>query len=292
MGKAFTWLGKKISLAGCYLNTKCSVYSTIAYFYLKRHISQHRWFRKRYVCQPATAATFEKITGNIPSEKVFVHVAMSAIKTFTEKNSYQYLKKLLEDNFSVIACQAFTPGVRKKKIFDPVHEKPAYGTFAQLFVKDAVFRNHDPCYSVAASGNVCWSPETFSFTGNGIFRKMVEEDFYCMNVGMEHVTCSLMHFVEYEQRVPYLHFYNERYIVRLGQKEVSVKYPIHSNKRGYSVKGYIWWNKHRLMNDLMKTTLVNVYNIGGVTVYCFSMQQLYHFVTGKVKNDPCYLIKW
>ncbi len=187
---------------------KISVYSTVAYYYIRRFIKQHPWLRKKWPYHEKAGPSFESFIEDIPADKVFVHVALSPVRCFTkEKNTYTYLMDVLRANFSVIASQAFTPQVRKTKVFDPAGEVPAYGAFAKLFFGDSQFRNHDPCYSVMATGNTGFNPEDLSFESNGIFRQMTDQDYCCINIGLDHVTCSIMHLVEYEQKVPYLRFF-------------------------------------------------------------------------------------
>ncbi len=201
--------------------------------------------------------------------------------------------KQFRDHFSVIASQAFTPQVRKSKVFDPLSTKPAYGAFAKnFFEQDAGFRNLDPCYSVMASGKVTWDKMRPSFSPDGVFQQMLDEDFYCLNVGLDHVTCSLMHYIEYRQRVPYLHFDNQRFTLILDGKEQEADHCLHQNKSAYSVKGFVWWNRYRLMQGLKKTDILQSATLHGVRFYAFSMRDLYQFVTGKVKKDPFYLITW
>ncbi len=275
------------------ITRKLSVYSTVAYFYIKRAIGHHPWFKKRWTYERDAEKAFEQLISEIPSDKLFVHVAFSAIKRFSEtKEAYPYLRDLLLENFATVISQAFTPDARKSKVFDPEKEVPAYGAFARLFFKDMQFRNNDPCYSVMALGEPGFSAEDLSFSADGIFRQMIDQDYHCINIGLEYVTCSLMHFVEYEQQVPYLRFFDDTYYIQTNDAKKKITYPVHSNRSAYSVKGYVWWNKIRLMKDLAKTDIVQSFNIHGVRIYCFSIRQLYRFVTLKVQDDPYYLIKW
>ncbi len=272
---------------------RLSVYSTVAYYYIRRQVKQHRWLRKRWAFNEKAGPSFENFIQDVPAGKVFVHVALSPMRRFTEeKNTYAYLMDVLRSNFDVIASQAFTPQVRKTKVFDPAGELPAYGAFAKMFFRDSQFRNHDPCYSVMAAGETGFNAKDLSFQPNGLFRQMVDQGYHCVNIGLDHVTSSLMHFVEYEQRVPYLRFFDETYHIQTGNSLKTITYPLHANRSAYSVKGYIWWNKHRLMKDLDNTGIVQQRILHGVCLYSFGMQQLYRFVTEKVKADPYYLIKW
>ncbi|MFP4065593.1 MAG: AAC(3) family N-acetyltransferase [Bacteroidales bacterium] len=272
---------------------KLSVYSTVIYFYIRRHIKKLPRLRKKTAYSKKAGVSFEKYIRGIPANRIFVHVSLSAVRHFTGRaDTYTYLRDLLLGNFDVLVSQAFTPGVRKTRVFNPEKEIPAYGAFARQFFTDRHFRNHDPCYSIIAAGENHFEAGDLTFAPDGIFRQMIDHDYHCLNIGLDYVTCSLMHFVEYEQRVPYLNFYREKYTIKEGLLKKPLLYPIHSNRRAYSVKGYVWWNKIRLMKDLKKTNIVNQRNIDGVVLYDFSMRKLYDFVTEKVKNDPYYLIKW
>lgn len=284
--------GKKKSMFRI-IARKISVYTTVAYFYIRRAIARHPRCKKRWTFDYDAKQTFGQWVAGIPSDKVFVHVALSSVNRFSEtKKAYPWLRDLLLKHFNTVSSQAFTPGVRKTKVFDPDKEVPAYGAFARLFFRDMGFRNHDPCYSVMALGGNGFREQDFSFSANGIFRQMIEQDFYCINIGLEYVTCSVMHFVEYEQKVPYLRFFDDTYYIQSGNATRKIIYPVHDNRGAYSVKGYVWWNKVRLMKDLSNTGIVQSVNIQGVRLYGFGMRHLYEFVTRKVQSDPFYLIKW
>ncbi len=272
---------------------KASVYSTIAYYYFRRRFKQASRPFVHWNYSKKAGERFEHLMGEIPSDKIFMHAGLSPLKRFTPgKDTYSYLKGLMFKHFKVVASQGFTPSVRKTKVFDPEKERPAYGAFAKLFFRDASFRNLDPCYSVLAAGKAGFQEQAFSFSAEGPFRQMVEEDFYCINVGLDVFTCSLLHYIEYEQRVPYLEFFTDNYSIRREEQTEQIAYPIHTNKKGYSVKGYVWWNRQRLMRDLKKSGLLSGEKIEGVRFWFFSMKKLYDFVSQKVKNDPYYLIKW
>ena len=276
-----------------FLVRKISVYSTVVYFYLRRLVRQHPLLRKKWTYNQEAGADFKRFIDAVPSGNLFVHVSLSAVKRFTpEKDTYAWLRSALQERFSLIVSQAFTPGVRKTKLFDPATEVPAYGAFARSFFHDSRFRNHDPCYSVMALGSHAFQQNDLSFSPGGIFRQMADQDFYCLNIGLDYVTCSLIHLVEYEQQVPYLRFFEDEYVIRTNGRDALVRYPIHTNHPAYSVKGFVWWNKIRLMRDLEKTDIVRSCLSGGVPLHVFSMRELHHFVTEKVKADPFYLIKW
>lgn len=272
---------------------KTSVYSTVAYFYLQRYFWGNRIFRRRVTYSHGAAEMFEKVIREVPADKVFLHIALSSVRRFaTDQNTYAYLTDFMKTNFCVITSQSFTPGVRKTKLFDPEKSLPAYGSFARQLFHDRTWRNEDPCYSVVASGDPGWPQNLLSFAPDGVFRQMIRENYWCINIGLEYVTCSLMHLVEYEQKVPYLDFFTDEFFIQKNEQKIGLDYPLHKNKRGYSVKGYVWWNKIRLMRDLRKAGFVRSHNPGGIPVFCFPMDELYAFVTEKVKKDPYYLIKW
>ncbi len=279
-------------MAGFFLR-KVSVYSTVMYFYFRRLVRQHPRMRKKWTYSKEAGDDFKRFIGAIPSGNLFVHVSLSAIRRFTnEKDTYEWLRSALQDRFSLVVSQAFTPGVRTSKVFDPARSLPAYGAFARRFFHDSRFRNHDPCYSVTALGPHTFHQNDLSFSPGGVFHQMADQDFYCLNIGLDYVTCSLIHLVEYEQKVPYLRFFEDEYLIRINGHDALIRYPIHTNHPAYSVKGFIWWNKIRLMRDLAKTEIVKRGIAGGVPLYAFSMRELHRFVTEKVKADPWYLIKW
>lgn len=272
---------------------KISVYSTVAYFYMQRYLLGNRLFQRRVRYSKDAAERFEQAIGEVPADKVFVHVALSSVRRFTtDQDTFAYLADAMKTKFRVLASQSFTPGVRKTKVFDPDKTLPAYGSFSGLLFHERTWRNEDPCYSVITSGDPGWPHNMLSFSTDGVFRQMIRENYWCINIGIDYVTCSLMHLVEYEQRVPYLDFFTDGFSIHKNGQIIRIDYPLHKNKRGYSVKGYVWWNKIRLMRDLRKAGFVRSHNPGGIPVFCFPMSELYAFVTEKVKKDPYYLIKW
>ena len=272
---------------------KANVYSTIAYFYLDRAIGQHPWFRRSYAYNADAERQFMDFLGEVPAQRVFVHVALSKVKRFSPTpDPYQYLADRLKTRFDLVSSQGFTPQNRLKSSFNPQDDVPPYGSFASRFFGDMDWRNMDPCYSVMAMGDVTWPRRSFTFSEDGIFRQMLKDNMYCLNIGLPYPSCSLMHLVEYEQKVPYLDFTERRYTLPSGPATEAIQYRLHENRREYAVKGFVWWNKLRLARDLNKTEIVKEKRVGGVSLRYFSLREIHAFVTGKVKQDPFYLITW
>ncbi len=272
---------------------KISVYSTIFYYYTRRFLVQHPWLRKKWAFDATAAAAFERLISELPADKIFVHASLSPLKRFTSNpDTYAYLHEQFKTHFVSVVSQGFTPVVRKTKVFDVDNEPPAYGAFAKFFLNDCQFRNMDPCYSVMAMGETGFSPGDLSFSPNGIFRQMVDQDYLCVNIGLDHITCSLLHLLEYDHQVPYLQFIRESYTVRAKGAEQMLSVLIHKNRSAYAVKGYVWWNRRRLEVDLLRKGIVSSHSVGGVRVCYFSMRELYGFLSKKLQQNPFYLITW
>ncbi len=272
---------------------RASVYSTIAYFYLRRNLWGHPLLRRKYTYAAAAKEAFNAFLASVPADRVFVHVALSVAKRFaSDQKAYEYLIDALDHHFSLVVSQAFTPAGRKTKCFDPHRDAPAYGGFAARFFKDMSWRNLDPCYSVMARGDTGWDPQALSFSPEGIFKQMIHEDMYCLNIGLDYPTCSMLHLIEYEQRPPYLFFVEEDFLLQTMGKEYPILYNLHKNQGAYSVKGFVWWNKIRLARDLKEAGLVHAFRAGGVPLCYFSMRDVYEFVSDRLRQDPFYLVTW
>ena len=271
---------------------KSNIYTCSAYYLLRKEVKK-RW-KTSFKYDAEAQNRLEDFISQVPADKVFVHVALSASKLFSPvPDGYVWLKELLCSRFQAVVTNAFTPYVHETKTFDIKQDKPVYGAFAKKLFQDHTFRNADPLYSVCGLGDTGLGEKRFSFTHDGVFRQMIDQGYYGLNIDIDGMISSLFHYAEFTLRPPYIDQQKDTLSIIRDNKESLAEYPFYRYKKEFSVNNKsIMFNRDKVRKDLLQASVLKKLSFKGATVSCFSYQGFYELLSQKLEKDPFYLVTW
>ncbi len=269
-----------------------NIYTCSAYYLIRKEVKK-RW-KTSFKYDAEAQNRLEGFINQVPADKVFVHVALSTSKLFSPvPDGYAWLKELLGNHFQAAVTNAFTPYVNETKAFDIKQDKPVYGAFAKKLFQEHTFRNADPLYSVCGIGDTGLDERRFSFTPDGVFRQMIDQGYYGLNIDIDNITSSLLHFIELSCRLPYVELRRDLFNIRAEKGTRKEQYLYYRYKKGYAVNNKtIMFSRDKIIKDLVKASIMKVQRHKGASASYFSYKEFYDFVTGKLEKDPFYLVTW
>ncbi len=271
---------------------KPNIYTCSAYYLLRKEVKK-QW-KPSFKYNAEAQHRLEDFIEQVDTDKVFVHVALSASKLFSPvPDGYAWLRELLCSRFQAVATNAFTPYVNETKTFDIKQDEPVYGAFAKKLFQEHTFRNADPLYSVCGLGDTGLDEKSFSFTHDGVFWQMIDQGYYGLNIDIDNITSSLLHFIELNHQLPYIEIHRE--LFRINSVEVSIKaeYLYYRYQKKFSVNNKsIMFNWHKIRRDLLKASVLKAQRYNGASVSYFSYKDFYDFIAGRLEKDPFYLVTW
>lgn len=271
---------------------RANIYTCSGYYLLRKEMKK-RW-KPAFSYDADAQDRLEDFISQVPADKVFVHVALSASKLFSPvPDGYVWLKELLNARFQAIVTNAFTPYVKDTKTFDIKQDKPVYGAFAKKLFQEHTFRNADPLYSVCGVGQTGLDQNRFSFAPEGVFRQMIDQGYYGLNIDIDNIISSLLHFIEFSHQLPYIDIRQDTFRVISENKEYQTEYPYYRYKKKFAVNNKsIMFNRDKIIRDLLQASVLKKLSFKGATVSCFSYQGFYELLSQKLEKDPFYLITW
>ncbi len=225
-------------------------------------------------------------------DNIFVHVGLSQIKAAFDENPYDFLMKRLRQHFSGIITPGFTPSFRQTGLYHKLYSVPEYGKFSALFLKDATFRTDDPIHSLLAYGNYRFenSYTREAFGRGSSFDQLDRDNILCLSIGTRWPVSSQKHFIEYRNQLPYVEkaifdgiiYYDKSH----HEKITTINY---YRKHWFNKYVTLLWNNYKIARQMEKSGVMESWNVGGVMIYAFRMQEMRVFLEEKFKKDPYYL---
>lgn len=223
---------------------------------------------------------------------VFVHAGLSQIKNAFHVDPYPFLMEGLTTRFQSIVTPGFTPSFRTTGLYHKEFSKPEYGKFSWLFHRDASRRSDDPIHSLLVRGDYGFlNPYTQEAFGPGsCFDQLDRENILCLSIGTQWPVSSQKHYIEYRNKLPYIQKADYQGII----------YYDHTRYEKISTTNYIrthWfnryltlmWNNYKLARHMQKQGMMEVYDLHGLMIYAFRLQDLRKFLEEKFTHDPYYL---
>ncbi len=226
---------------------------------------------------------------------IFLHIGLSDIKkTFNANNSYSFVVNILKNRFTNILAPGFTGNsFRNSRIYHKLFSVPVYGKFSELFfLNDANYRTNDCIHSILIHGDYNFKNCNHfdSFSENGCFAKLDEENILVANIGTEHLVSTQLHYIECVNKLPYVLFpeysgviyYDEKKFERVSQ--ISYEYKKTKYIFGYS------WNRKKIENLLIKEGVLKSYNINGLVLRLFKANDIRKVLEHEIIKNPYYLV--
>ncbi|MFP4289441.1 MAG: AAC(3) family N-acetyltransferase [Bacteroidota bacterium] len=223
---------------------------------------------------------------------VFIHAGLSQIKQAFAVDPYSFLMESLTERFQGIIAPGFTPSFRTTGLYHKEFSRPEYGKFSWLFHQDASFRSDDPIHSLLVRGEYgfqnSYTPETFG--PGSCFDQLDRENILCLSIGTQWPISSQKHYVEYRSDLPYIRKVQYQGVIYFDKQQY----------RNISVVNYVrthWfnkyltlmWNNYKIARQMQKRGIMQIYDLNGLMVYAFRLQDLRRFSDEKFIHDPYYL---
>ncbi len=261
------------------------IYNTLRYNYL---------MRKKSVTAKSDLRLLEDVLDRYSEQNtVFVHIGLSQIKSAYRVNPYDFVMDVLTKRFENIITPGFTPSFRKTSLYHKKYSRPEYGMFSWLFLGDATYRTDDPIYSLLVRGSYdfenSYAKETFGV--GSCFEQLDKDNILCLNIGTKWAVSSQIHFSEYKNMVPYINKAEYNGIIYYDEhkhKDISVVNYV--NNYWFNKFVSVIWNRYKISRHLLKSGILDYYDLDGVRVYAFKLRDLRVFLDEKLGKDPYYLL--
>lgn len=222
------------------------------------------------------------------ADEVFVHVGLSDVKAAFDTDPYEFLLDRLEASFESIIAPGFTDYFRTSGVYHKTYSRPKHGTFVRLFHEDADYRTDDAIKSMLVRG-----PHRFddcdhhdSYGEDGCFAELVRDGTLVMDVGTPWLTCSHLHYLEYKYDVPYMTAETYEGVMYRSPTE----YERIEQTCGVTTSSYYSWNKPKITRRLERANVVDRYDLNGLKVLFFRLDDLDDVLGRELREDPYYLV--
>ncbi len=233
-------------------------------------------------------ARFDNILSRYDDDVVFVHAGLSDVKSAFGTNPYEFLLDKLDEHFESILAPGFTPSFRSTGIYHKKFSRPEVGTFSRLFLEDADYRTNDAIHSILVRGKYRFSDYDHreSFSENGCWSKLDEENVLYLNIGTPWLISTHHHFIEHTLDVPYIETVLYDGVLYRDESEwESIR------QCNYTYQWPIKRNSKKIQKYLTSQMSLSKYNLNGLKLMFFRTQDVKKVLEPKIKADPYYLVK-
>ena len=227
---------------------------------------------------------------------LMLHVRLKNLSEFY-KLSYEVLtKNILETltfkNPKNIIVPAFTYSFTKNKIFDLELSKSEVGVFSEIFrLKYSNHRTNDAIFSFCHLKNFEKEYKNINFKAafikNSIWEYFYKKNITIVNIGLDHLIISLIHYIEYICKVPYRKLFKIKGQVSLAKKNKPLSYDFYARDRN-SIYGLDW---EKIEEDLMRNSIIKKSKKNILNFKWIKVKELSDFVKFKIEENPYYLVK-
>jgi aminoglycoside N3'-acetyltransferase len=221
-------------------------------------------------------------------DEAFVHAGLSDVKAAFDANPYDFLLKRLDESFESVLAPGFTDYFTTSGVYHKEFSRPKHGTFVRLFHRDADYRTDDAIKSILVRGpyrfDDCNHHDTYH--EDGCFAKLVRDGALVVNVGTPWITCSHLHYFEHKYDVPYVSSEtHDGVLYRSRTEHERVEQTCGSN-----VSPFYSWNKPKLTRRLERADVLDRYNLNGLRLLFFRLDDLDEVLGRELREDPYYLV--
>lgn len=229
---------------------------------------------------------FAEIFASYEDSVVFAHVGLSDVNAALPGNPYEQVLDALTDSFESVLAPGFTDYFKRSRVYSKQHSRPKHGTFNRLFLDDANYRTDDACRSILVRGEYAFDGRDHhdTFSPDGCFAKLGEDDVLLTSIGTPWLVCSFLHHLEWKYRVPYVSMESFEGVLFDGdqRRDIVQRTPYWDG---------IWrFNKLKLQRHWREHDVVDEYDLNGLRIFFVSLSEMDEFVRDKLRADPYYLV--
>ncbi len=236
----------------------------------------------------------------IPQKRIiFLHVKLRNLKDKLNA-PYELLSRsiltVIEELFKpkTVLVPTFTYSFKKSGIYHRLFSKSEVGRFSEEVRQFVSFRTPDPIFSVLDVNNYLPALEKdinycAAFEENGLFHFLHEEDCIIVNIGMEQLISTQLHYIERQNNVSYR--YNQTFDGVVYHDEINwekVKYLYYFRDS----KVLPVWNRKIVKNYLIESNVLHTLKEENIEVSWISAKSKSEAITNALLKDEFFLIRW
>ena len=229
---------------------------------------------------------FNTVFESYSDKVIFTHVGLRDVNAALPGDPYENVRNVLDKNFNSILAPGFTDYFKTSRVYSKQYSRPKHGTFNSLFLDDADYRTDDACRSILVRGDYRFDGRDHhnTFSSNGCFAQLGEDDILLSSIGTPWLVCSFLHYLEWKNNVPYV--IEETFGGVIFEDEVSRK--IEQTTQYWD--GFWRFNKLKFHWDAREHDLIDTYDLNGLRIFFVKLSELDDFVSNKLSSDPYYLV--
>lgn len=227
---------------------------------------------------------------------LILHVRLKKIKEFYDI-SYEELTKIILD---LLACTkpkniivpSFTYSFTDNKTFNKLSSKSEVGLFSELFrLQHSKYRTNDPIFSFCHKKSFQKEYENINFNSafinNSIWEYFYKKDVTIVNIGLDHLIISLIHYIEFICNVPYRRLIKIKGTVEVDKIKKNLVYNFYARDKK-SVYALDWL---KIEADLIENSILKINYKKILNFKWLKISELSSFIKKKIRENPYYLVK-
>tara|TARA_Y200000002_G_C22666309_1_gene658126 strand:- start:428 stop:1213 length:786 start_codon:yes stop_codon:yes gene_type:complete len=231
-------------------------------------------------------------------DTIFLHIKLRNLKT-KYNISYKKLSSIIVENFEKrgvknILVPSFFYSFDKKRKFDVNKTVSENGFFSEFFRKRyAQYRSNDPFFSVCFyRKELIKSKEkkidfNSSFKKKTIWNELFKNNVTIVNIGLDHLIITLIHYIEYDCKVPYRGFFKRKGYKKINKKLSPITYNLYGRKNLDDV-GLDW---PKIEKFLIKKKIIKKSGNSSINFKCFKIKDAAKVLKPQIKKNPYFLVK-
>ena len=171
---------------------------------------------------------------------LMLHIKLKNLK----KNymlSYDHLTKNILEVFSItkprnVIVPSFTYSFTNNKIFDVNSSKSEVGMFSEIFrSKYSNYRTNDPIFSFCHQKDFKKDYKNVNFNSafinNSIWEYLYNNNIIIVNLGLDHLVISMIHYIEFICKVPYRSLVNISGKIKVNGNNKLINYKFYAREK-------------------------------------------------------------
>ena len=227
---------------------------------------------------------------------LILHIRLKKIKEHYDISYNELTKKILDlleyTKPKNIIVPTFTYSFTNNKTFNKLSSRSEVGLFSEIFrLQHSRHRTNDPIFSFCHKKNFPKEYEKINFNAafinNSIWEYFYKKDVTIVNIGLDHLIISLIHYIEFICNVPYRKIIKIKGTVELEKIKKSLIYNFYArDKKSIYALDWIKIEADLIENNIIKTNYKKILNFKWLKT-----SELGNYIKSKIKENPYYLVK-
>lgn len=233
-----------------------------------------------------------------PKNKIlFLHIKLKTLK-IKYSLSYEKITSIIIDTLKVscpknIIVPAFTHSFTKNKVFDLYKSKSEVGLFSELFRKNySKYRTFDPIFSLSHLNNYKEQYKNINFLSafnkNSIWEYFNNSnDTIIVNIGLDHLITSQIHYIEYICNVPYRSEIIKKGSIIDNKINININYNFYARK----LEEKLGLNWEKITNLLINREKLYYKENCPINLKWFKIKEITDILIPEINKDPYFLVQ-